>query len=136
MMILDGHQIRLDPTFINYINDDGHPWKICLGVPYATVLWQVGDALEQNRKFKTKWYNAKLKLMEFKFDHDLPQYISPTDIMPLLNHILHDWYGNKKNNLKATANRGWYPANWKLVDHPSLLVYCHSILSLHPDRKE
>ena len=41
--------------------------------------------------------------------------------MPLLNQIFHESYGNKKNNLKATANRGWYPANWKLVEHPSLL---------------
>ena len=67
MMILDGNQSLLDTKFINYINDNGHPWKICLGVPYATVLWQVGDASEQNGKFKTKWYNAKLKLMVFKF---------------------------------------------------------------------
>ena len=45
MMILYRNQSRLDLTLINYINDDGHPWKICLGVPYATVIWQVGENL-------------------------------------------------------------------------------------------
>jgi hypothetical protein len=44
MLIVDGHQSRLDPQFVDYINDKGHKWKVCLGVPYATTLWQVGDA--------------------------------------------------------------------------------------------
>jgi hypothetical protein len=38
MIILDGHESRLDPSFIAYINDPSHTrWVICLGVPYATV---------------------------------------------------------------------------------------------------
>ena len=52
MLIVDGHQSRLDPSFINYINDKQHEWRVYFGVPYATVLWQVGDASEQNGKFK------------------------------------------------------------------------------------
>jgi len=47
MLVLDGHQSRLHPDFIRYINDDEHLWKVCFGVPYATVLWQVGDAYVQ-----------------------------------------------------------------------------------------
>jgi len=38
MLIVDGHQSRLDPKFIDYINDKDHEWKVCFGVPYATVL--------------------------------------------------------------------------------------------------
>ena len=46
-LIVDGHQSRLDPKFVEYINDVGHHWKVCLGVPYAITLWQVGDASEK-----------------------------------------------------------------------------------------
>ena len=48
MLIADGHQSRLDPRFVSYINNKDHEWRVCLGVPYATVVWQVGNASEQN----------------------------------------------------------------------------------------
>lgn len=41
--------------------------------------------------------------------------------MPLLNKIFHKSYGNLAGNLKAVSDRGWYPANRKLVEHPSLI---------------
>jgi len=48
LIVIGGHQSRLDPVFIADINNPAHLWKMCLGVPYATSLWQVGDASEQN----------------------------------------------------------------------------------------
>jgi hypothetical protein len=38
MLIVDGHQSRLDPKFVSYINNNSHEWRVCLGVPYVTVL--------------------------------------------------------------------------------------------------
>lgn len=52
-LLVDGHQSRLDPVFLEYINNAGHRWKVCLGVPYATTLWQVGDSSQQNGSFKS-----------------------------------------------------------------------------------
>ena len=52
MLVVVSHQSRLDPKFVAYTNNEDHKWRVCLGVPYATVLWQVRDALEQNGKFK------------------------------------------------------------------------------------
>jgi hypothetical protein len=63
MLIADGHQSRLDPRFVSYINNKDHEWRVCLGVPYATVLWQVRDALEQNDKFKIEWTKVKEWMM-------------------------------------------------------------------------
>ena len=59
VLLIDGHQSRLNPKFLTYINDQGHRWKVCLGVPYGTTLWQVGDSSEQNGTAKTEWYPAK-----------------------------------------------------------------------------
>lgn len=38
-LVVDGHQSRLDPDFIEYINDEKHRWVVCFGVPYATTLF-------------------------------------------------------------------------------------------------
>ena len=61
-MLINGHSSRLDPKFLTYINNCNHQWKVCLGVPYATSLWQVGDSNEHNGTFKGGWYRAKTSL--------------------------------------------------------------------------
>jgi hypothetical protein len=121
VLIIDGHESRLDPTFLIYINDDNHIWKVCLGVPYATSYWQVGDSAEQNGTFKVLWYREKAKLVSFKRDHYMPLTINGWDIMPLLNKIFFYSYGRVLTNLNATSERGWSPANRKLLSHPDLL---------------
>ncbi len=121
MLIVDGHQSRLDPTFVSYINDPAHEWRVCLGVPYATVLWQVGDASEQNGKFKIEWTKVKEWMMVYKSINCLPCTIGPTDIIPLINRVFHKSYGSIHSNLKALADRGWNPLNRKLLEHNELV---------------
>jgi hypothetical protein len=121
-LIVDGHQSRLDPKFVDYINTHGHKWKVCLGVPYATTLWQVGDASEQNGMVKSEWYREKAKLLVWKNEHGLPRAIRAEDVMPLLNKVFFRAYGNVAANKKAVADRGWYPPNRKLLEHPTLTV--------------
>ena len=118
MLILDGHQSRLDPQFVDYKKEKGHKWKICLGVPYATTLWQVGDASEQNGFVKSEWYREKAKLLVWKSEHGLPRAIRPEDVMPIMNRIFFKAYGNQQNNCKATVECGWFPPNRKLLEHP------------------
>ena len=119
-LVVDGHQSRLDPAFVEYINNPAHRWKVCLGVPYATSLWQVGDASEQNGRAKTMWYREKARFTSWKLEHHLPCKIDACDIVPLVNKLFHECYGNVALNKKATADRGWFPANRALVEHPSL----------------
>ena len=38
-----------------------------------------------------------------------------------LNKIFNISYGNVRAKLKAVLDRGWYPANRKLEQHPSLI---------------
>ncbi len=67
-LIVDGHNTCLDPLFIDYINDKGHCWKVFLGVPYATSLWQVRDSAQNNGSFKMEWYLVKDELMVWKYE--------------------------------------------------------------------
>lgn len=120
-LLFDGHQTRLDPMFIDYINDDDHRWKVCLGVPYATSLWQQGDSSQHNGAFKMEWSREKSNLMDWKMEHpSMGRSINAEDIMPLLNKTFHPTFGNVQNSKKAAADRGWCPLNRKLEEHPSL----------------
>eukprot|EP00985_Skeletonema_marinoi_P028836 scaffold26100_cov195-Skeletonema_marinoi.AAC.1 len=83
-LLIDGHISRLDPSFLEYINGEGHKWKVCLGVPYGTSLWQVGDSEQQNGNYKMVLSEAKDKLLLKKSDLGLPRGIGPTDIIPLV----------------------------------------------------
>jgi hypothetical protein len=51
-LILDGHGSCFDLLFLEYINNPAHKWTVCIGVPYGTSYWQVGDSSEQNGSFK------------------------------------------------------------------------------------
>jgi hypothetical protein len=52
LLIVDGHQSHLAPAFVEYLDEKNHTWKVCLGVPHAATLWQVGDASERNGMVK------------------------------------------------------------------------------------
>ena len=45
-LLIDGHKSRLEMLFLQYINTPVDHWVVCLGVPYGTALWQVGDSKE------------------------------------------------------------------------------------------
>jgi hypothetical protein len=58
-LLLDGHHSRMMLPFLRYICNSSHEWKCCFGVPYATHLWQVGDASGINGAFKMNLTKAK-----------------------------------------------------------------------------
>ena len=47
-LLIDGHNSRFQLNFLSYVIDPTHEWVVCIGVPYGTALWQVGDASKQN----------------------------------------------------------------------------------------
>jgi len=85
MIILDGHDSHLKLNFLIYINNEGTKWIVCLGTPFGTSYWQVGDSAEQNDAFKMAWIHEKRKLVNFKQDCTIPLPLTSDDIMPLIN---------------------------------------------------
>ena len=47
-LLVDGHSSRFDIEFLRYINSPPTSYSVCVGVPYGTSYWQVGDSTEQN----------------------------------------------------------------------------------------
>ena len=65
-LLLYGHGSRFELPFLEYINDVAHKWQLCIGVPYGTSFWQVGDSAEQIGSFKMTMVRAKVKLLKKK----------------------------------------------------------------------
>jgi hypothetical protein len=65
-ILLDGHQKRFDLDFLSCMNDPCHHCSVCIGVPYGTALWQVGDSMVQNGNFKVAMNKKKEEILEKK----------------------------------------------------------------------
>lgn len=37
-LLVDAYGFQMSVKFLQYINDNSHPWKVCNGVPYGTHL--------------------------------------------------------------------------------------------------
>ena len=121
LFIIDGHQSRFSPNFLEYVNNELHKWGINFGVPYKTELWQIGDSSEGNGMFKSNWYLAKQDLLRFKIEKGMPLTIEATDIIPLVNIAWSKSFARADKIRNAIADRGWNPANRKLLTHPEIL---------------
>ena len=119
-LLLDGHGSRLELPFLSYINDEAHPWAVCIGVPYGTALWQVGDSSEQNGSYMMALGEYKEKLIAEKDKLDMPLTISPHEIIPMVNYAWSHSFARCIKNKKAISERGWNPLNRVLLTDPSI----------------
>jgi hypothetical protein len=117
---LDGHSTRFDLKFLEYINDEKHKWSVCIGIPYGTSLWQVGDSAYQNSQFKVRVRVKKEKILEARSVKQMAMEITPTDIIPIVNYAWHGSFDNVVTNKKAILDRGWFPLNRMLLLHPDI----------------
>jgi len=114
-LLLDGHGSRLQLPFLKYINEPKDHWIVCIGVPYGTALWQVGDSKEQNGSFNMAITKAKDDLLSYKESIGLTNGIVPTDLMLIINIAWKKSFARKFKNQKAISDRGWNPLNRHLL---------------------
>ena len=58
-LLVDDHVSSFGSDLLECINNPVHFWTVCIGVPYGTALWQVGDSKEQNWSYKIAMTKAK-----------------------------------------------------------------------------
>ncbi len=127
-LLLDGHHSRMMLPFLKYVNNPGHKWYTCFGVPYATHIWQVADASSLNGAYKVELAKAKCKYIKKR---ETPKF-EPTDIVPLVNMAFPKSFGNRKNAIKAIADRGWNPLNFNILT--TLPAAAKNVVDLTADR--
>ena len=113
--MLDGHGSRFALNFVQYVTDPLHEWAVCIGVPYGTSLWQVGDSSEQNGSYKIELARAKNELIKKKSKKQMKLTIEPYEIIPLINSAWSKSFARPLSNRKAIAARGWNPLNRNIL---------------------
>ena len=81
MLLLDAHGSRFELPFLKYINQNDTEWVVCIGVPYGTSLWQVGDSSEQNGSYKMASSKFKQTLLKKKRERGMSPCIHGFEIM-------------------------------------------------------
>jgi hypothetical protein len=119
--LFDAHDSRLQTPFLGYINDESHLWKSCIGLPNGTHSWQVGDSEEQNGSYKVETTREKAELVLYKTRIGMDGTIEKHDAIPILNIVWPKSFGRPETNKKAISDRGWYPANRRLLTDPEIL---------------
>ena len=130
-LLLDGHGSRFDLAFLEYINSPLHPWHVCIGVPYGTSYWQVGDSTEQNGCFKMHLTQAKRDLLTKKALYHLPFAIEKTDVVGIVAHAWEKSFARLRTNKKAVAERGWGPLNYNCLLNPEIQLTKFGVVPLN-----
>jgi hypothetical protein len=120
-LLLDGHGSRFDYDFLKYINEPETKWNVCIGVPYGTSYWQVGDSNEQNGCFKMALTRHKRNLLNKKEERREEFAIHKSDIVYLVSMAWADSFARIESNRNAIADRGWSPLNYNCLCHPEIL---------------
>ena len=118
-ILLDGHHSRFEMPFLDYIIHPDHEWTVCIGVPYGTHLWQVGDSEAQNGSFSMAISKAKEELFRYKPQNN--KNFCSSDIIPLVNAAWPKSFGRTESTRRAIVERGWNPLNYSLLLHPEIL---------------
>jgi hypothetical protein len=121
-ILLDGHGSRFELDFLKYVNKKETKWEVCIGLPYGTSYWQVGDSSEQNGCFKMSLTRAKQELVTRKNDAGLPFTIEKTDVVGLVREAWKTSFARVRTNVKAITSRGWGPKalNYNCLLHPEI----------------
>ena len=115
-LLLDGHQSRFSVPFLEYITNPGHPWKVCIGVPYGTALWQIGDSIHQNGRYKMRTAMRKKIILRKRIAQMVAEIeILPSDIIPIVNYAWNHSFADVKGTKEAIVQRGWFPLNKNLL---------------------
>ena len=124
-LLLDGHGSRFDIKFVRYVNTEHTRWTVCIGLPYGTSYWQVGDSSEQNGCFKMALTRYKRELLGRRESVHEEFAIHKDDIAYLVHQAWMDSFARVPQNKKAIAERGWGPLNYRCLLDPEIVATQH-----------
>jgi hypothetical protein len=116
-LLLDGHGSCFQLPSLDYITAEETKGMVCIGVPYGTHVWQVGDSSEQNGAFKMDITVAEQNILEKKMNMQFERAnIECHDIVGIVHYAWGKSFAQVSTNKKATALRGWGPLTYNLLD--------------------
>jgi hypothetical protein len=79
-LLLDGHSSRFNLSFLELVNDKKHHRWTCVGTPYGTNKWQLGDSEQQNGTFNIEMSKDKKERLADKVKNRFPFKLTKEDI--------------------------------------------------------
>jgi hypothetical protein len=128
-LLLDGHGSRFDLQFLQYINCPETKWNVCIGVPYGTSYWQVGDSTEQNGCFKMSLARHKRNLLTVKEQRGEEFAIEKRDVVLLVLQAWEDSFARVESNQNAISERGWSPLTFNCLLDPEIQATKYNSIS-------
>ena len=130
-LLVDGHGSRLQPKFVQYINnlkadftadtDADHRWNCALGLPHSTHHWQVGDSAEENQAFKYHSRVKKDRIRDLQEKINRPPSIKRFHVVPICNFAFRRSFMKEESVKRAVAARGWNPLNMNCLHKKEIL---------------
>jgi hypothetical protein len=84
-LLCDGHGSRFNELFLKYTLEYDINWTCCIGVPYGTSVWRLGDSPYQNGIFKIESKRAKADTVGHKIRAGLHTMLERGDIVRIVN---------------------------------------------------
>ena len=81
---------------------DDPTWKVSIGLPNGTSLWQVGDSSQLNGSWKMGMPREKDDLLAYKKKMEMPVDFKRRDVMPLCHRAAAESFRKKESVLRAT----------------------------------
>jgi hypothetical protein len=121
-LLYNGHGSRFEEPLLKYTLESNMPWTCCIGVPYGTYMWKVGDSTEINGTFKieSKKEKAKACTVRDNIRAGLPATLEKSDIVQIFNVAWKKSFARVDTNKRAITACGWVPLKYILLDHPEL----------------
>ena len=92
-----------------------------MGLPNATVIWQVGNSTAQNGMFKKGLWAAAVHLQKLQVENCEPIRIKDHDIIPMVMSAHPDSFGNMTTNKRVILSQGWNPLNRNCLLNPQIV---------------
>jgi hypothetical protein len=102
-LLCDGHGSRFEEPFLKYTLESSTPRGCCIGVPYGTSLWQVGDSEEQNGTFKVERKKSKADTARENIRSGIPTTLERSDIVQIVHVAWKKLFACVNTNKRAIA---------------------------------
>ena len=122
-VLLDGHGIRLQLPFLEYINYTT-PYEqskliFTLRTPNTTYVWQVGDRCNHNGFWKMATTVEKDALLHFKHRNEFESTdFDRCNIVTLINWARKKYFSRREKNLEEIIDRGWLHLYRRILKDP------------------
>ena len=106
-IFLDADNSRMDISFLQYTNEEGHQWGAWIDVLYGTHIWTVGYPKEQNEEWK--WFTTGYKntLLKIKCKLGMDSKLTKNYIIPrIVKHGYKASFAQADTDKRSIASCG------------------------------